>query len=241
MKQSFPPPATETEVEELNDRLAREHPIDEYYDRAPRVVRFVEARRLAVIRELAALPPGGRLLEVGSGGGHVLRLFPQGRLTAVDVSGVYLETARRNLAGYDVEYCKGELDRLGLPEASFDCVICSEVLEHVTDPRRLLRAIAPLLSPGGRAVITVPVDPLIDALKVVVRRTPIRRALGGRINWGGELYHIHRWWPREIRMLLEETFVVEVERAVPFVLLPLRVCFLCRHRPNLAANPGSMA
>ena len=38
------------DVEALNDRLAREHPIDDYYTRSPWPIRFVERRRLAIIR-----------------------------------------------------------------------------------------------------------------------------------------------------------------------------------------------
>ena len=46
----FGPVSSEPDVERLNDRLAREHPIDDYYERSPLPIRFVEGRRLAIIR-----------------------------------------------------------------------------------------------------------------------------------------------------------------------------------------------
>src|SRR5258707_5729554 len=97
----------------VNDRLAREHSIDDYYDKSPFFVRWIEQGRLRIIREMVDEKPGLRILEVGSGGGHVLRMFKQSKLTAVDVSGVFLDTARRNLRGYDAEFVQGEIVKLG--------------------------------------------------------------------------------------------------------------------------------
>ena len=76
-------------------------------------------------------------------------MFPRSRLTAIDVSDVYLELARSNLRGYDVRFLKGEVETLALPEASFDRIICTEVLEHVADPDAVLAEISRLLRPSG--------------------------------------------------------------------------------------------
>ena len=218
------------EVADLNDRLAREHPIDDYYERSFFVVRYVEQGRLAIIRRMVGSAAGLRILEVGSGGGHVLRMFPEARLTAVDVSKVFLDTAKQNLQGYDCEFHLGELGDLDLPEASFDRIICTEVLEHTEAPEEVLSQIRRLLKPDGRAVITVPVDPLIDGLKKVVRKTPAGWLLRNRINWGGDEYHLHKWWPGEFAKLLERDFVIEERAASPGRWLPLRACFACRRR-----------
>jgi 2-polyprenyl-3-methyl-5-hydroxy-6-metoxy-1,4-benzoquinol methylase len=215
------------DVAELNDRLAREHPIDDYYARAPLPIRVVTRRRLALIRAFLGPCAGLDVCEVGSGGGHVLRLFPAARLTAVDVSDAYLETARRNLAGYDVRFVKGEVDRLALPAASFDRVICTEVLEHTFDPDAILAAIARLLRPDGVAAITIPNDHLILRLKAMLRRTPVGWLLRDRIEWGGDAYHVQRWTAREFAALLGRHFRVTAFRAVPGRLLPLHLCWRC--------------
>src|SRR5690242_8223835 len=114
------------EVETLNDRLAREYSIDDYYARSPLPIRIIEGRRLGIIRDMVGEHAGLDVAEIGSGGGHVLRMFRPARLTAIDVSDTYLDTARRNLIGYDVRFVKGEVDKLDLPAASFDRVICTE-------------------------------------------------------------------------------------------------------------------
>ena len=89
----------------VNDRLAREHPINDYYDRSPIFIRWIEQSRLAIIRDMVGHASGLRVLEVGSRGGHVAQDVPRraahgGRR----VIGVFLDTARDNLAGYNVEF-----------------------------------------------------------------------------------------------------------------------------------------
>jgi SAM-dependent methyltransferase len=220
-------PMTES-AEAINDRLAVEHPIDAYYSASPWPIRAIEQRRLSIIREMVGPVAGLSLLEVGSGGGHVLRMFRDARLTAVDVSGKFLETARANLKGYDCQFIKGEIDKLGLPAASFDRIVCTEVLEHIPDPHVVLREIARLLKPTGRAVITVPNDPLINGAKAALRKSPVGWLLGTRVNWGGDEFHLHQWKPSEFGGVLSSYFRVEERRSAPFDALPVRVCFMCR-------------
>lgn len=217
----------ELDVEALNDRLAIEHPIDRYYNDSPLPIRLIERRRLAIIRDMIGDAAGLDLCEVGSGGGHVLAMFPQARITAIDVSQVFLDTARRNLAGYDVRFVKGEVQRLGLEPASFDRIICTEVLEHTVDPDVILAEIARLLRPDGVAVITVPNDPLIMRLKGIVRHTPVGWLLRDKIEWGGDVYHLHRWTPAEFGRVLARHLRVVEQRCAPSDLLPVRACYRC--------------
>lgn len=219
------------DVEALNDRLAREHPINDYYERSPLPIRLIEQKQLAIIREMIGQSSGLRLAEIGSGGGHVLGMFRNAKLTAIDVSQIYLDTARDNLAGYDVRFVKGEVDQLlnagTLAPKSFERIICTEVLEHTQDPNAVLGAIASLLTKDGVAVITVPNDPLILRLKGIVRVTPVGWLLGRRVNWGGDEFHIHQWSPSEFRELLERHLQVTDYRASPSRALPIRACFRC--------------
>ena len=224
------PSHREVDVELLNDRLALEHSIDDYYARSPMPIRFVESRRFSIIRDFMGDVDGLDVAEVGSGGGHVLRMFPGARLTAIDVSGVYLDIARRNLAGYDVDFVKGEVDKLELPPHSFDRIVCTEVLEHVVDPNALLAAMSRLLRPSGVAVVTVPNDPLIMRIKQVLRRRPGRWVVHGEIDWGGDRYHLHRWRPIEFEALLARHFQVVERRMAPFAAFPVRACFRCAPR-----------
>lgn len=223
------PPAAPIDAAAWNDELARAHPIDAYYERSLAPIRWIEARRLALVRALAGDCSGLDVLEVGAGGGHVLRAVARGavgaRLVAQDVSPAFQATARANLAGLGVTFLLGELPSLGLPDASFDRVLCSEVLEHVERPGEVLAEIARLLRPGGAAVITIPNDPLILRLKGAVRRTPVGWALRERVDWGGDAHHLHRWTPDGFGHFARRWLEPVERRSAPSDLLPVRVCY----------------
>lgn len=217
------------DVEAFNDQLARDHDIDDYYARSSLPIRIIEQRRLRHIRDLVRCRPGERVLEVGCGGGHVLRLFPEAQLVGVDVSEVMLDKARRNLAGLEATLLHGELDDVGLDPGSFDAIVCTEVLEHVVDPEAVLRSMAGLVKPSGRVVVTFPNDNLINGIKGVVKRTGLTRLPPlQRVEWGGDHYHLHVWSVDEMRQLLSRFFTVREERFAPLRALPIRCCFLCR-------------
>lgn len=224
-------PPADFDVEGWNDQLAHDHDIDDYYERSSGLIRFIERRRLELIRKLLAPRPNERILEVGCGGGHVLRQFPECDLVGVDVSGKVLDKARANLAGYRVDLKKGLLGDVGLPPASFDGIICTEVLEHIERPEPVLEQMRDLVKPTGRLVITFPNDHLINFAKRTVRKLrladlPTMRGLDS----GGERYHLHVWSMAEMRALLSRYGVVVDEAHAPSRLFPVRCCFLVRPR-----------
>jgi SAM-dependent methyltransferase len=224
-------PSPVESVEAVNDRLARDHDIDAYYADSSLPIRLIERKRLRIIRELVNARASDRILEVGCGGGHVLAQFPEAELTGVDVSGIMLEKARQNLRGYRVTLHKGELSTLDLAPHSFDAVVCTEVLEHVVDPKSVLDGIQRMVKPGGRVVITFPNDHLIDGIKSGVRSMRLDRLPPlRRVDWGGDHFHLHKWTIPEMRLLLSGYFVVDAERFAPNRLMPIRCCFRCRPR-----------
>jgi len=216
------------DAEARNDAFALEHDINEYYERSSIFIRYIEASRLRCIARMVRARATDRILEVGCGGGHILRLFPDANLTGVDVSGRMLDKARENLRGCRVQLLKGDVSSVGLPDRSFDKIICSEVLEHVVDPHAILREIRRLLAPGGRVVITFPNDRLIHRIKKLLSSTGLDRLLfRGRTAWGGDDYHLHIWSVSEMRALLSRYFTVEEERFAPARFLRVRCCFRC--------------
>lgn len=217
-----------TDVELWNDTFAREYDIDDYYQRSSLLIRWIEHRRLSWIRRMLTSGPADKILEVGCGGGHVLRMFPESDLTGVDLSGEMLRKAARNLSGYRITLRKGELHELGLHDGGFDKIICSEVLEHVVDPEAVVRHIRRLLKDSGRAVITIPNDSLIHGLKRIVRKSGLGRVPGFRqLSWGGERYHLHEWNGRAMCDLLSHHFQIERVGFAPSRVLPIHNCYLC--------------
>lgn len=104
---------------------------------------------------LACLPPGGRVFDVGCGSGLLLsRLAGRaGYRAGVELS----PTAARAAAAVADRVLNLPLTApLPFPSASFDVVVCADVLEHVAEPADALASAVALCRPGGAVVISVP-------------------------------------------------------------------------------------
>ncbi len=115
---------------------------------------------------VAAAEPTGRerALDVGSGPGHTaLALAPHvAAVTALDLSQEMLDqgaalAAERGLS--NVQFLRGDAERLDLPDAAFDIVTSRYSAHHYPRPAAVLREIARVLRPGGRLLLVDVVAP----------------------------------------------------------------------------------
>ena len=123
---------------------------------------------LTVDLERAGIGPGMLVLDLGCGAGrHAYACLRAGaRVVALDSAPGELAPVAATCAAMDAA---GEIPagaaaavvgadgrRLPFPDSAFDCVIASEVLEHVPDDRAAIGELARVLRPGGVLAVTVP-------------------------------------------------------------------------------------
>jgi 2-polyprenyl-3-methyl-5-hydroxy-6-metoxy-1,4-benzoquinol methylase len=98
-------------------------------------------------------------LEVGPGAGGYLPVLAEiaTEVVAADVEEAYLQQARKlaeTLAG--LKCVKDDITRSGLPPERFELVLCTEVIEHISDSPAALGGLHRALAPGGTLILSTP-------------------------------------------------------------------------------------
>ncbi len=224
-----------------NDAMAAKYDLERFHAHPSPIVRYVEGKRIRRIFALLAPAPRDRVLEIGCGAGHLLARAPRGRLFGLDLAASLLDKAAKRLEGRG-GLVQGDAERLPFRAGAWDRAYCSEVLEHLANPAAALVEIHRILRPGGVAVLSVPNERCINAVKAALRRIGLYDAIL-RVRSSGyasphrmdDEWHLHTFDRRSLLALIPPGLRVTTVESVPFGWLPLRYVVRC----EALAFPGS--
>jgi SAM-dependent methyltransferase len=156
---------------------------------------WVEENR-GLVDAFERLRAPGRLLEVGSAAGGLLRHAQDRGWTVhgVELSGAAVERAR----ALGVAVTQGTLDTAALPDAAYDLVYMGDVLEHVPDCRATLAQVTRVLAPGGHFYLRGPITTNSLARRLALAACG---ATGRTIVLREPPYHLWEFTPGPLRRL----------------------------------------
>jgi len=189
-----------------------ENHMDNLYNSSNVFVRFVHLGRLKAIHTL--IPQGSQLhlLDAGCGEGHLIerlhQTYPDYHYFGLDITEIALEKAKRRCPYAKI--IRNDLTSLPFENNFFDVVVCTEVLEHIEDYKRVLQEFSRVLKPGGSFIITFPNENLWSAARLVLGRRPIKVP-----------DHIHKFSPNIIKDTIFYMKFVQHQKLpfdLPFIL-----------------------
>jgi ubiquinone/menaquinone biosynthesis C-methylase UbiE len=157
------------------------------------------------------------ILDVGSGAGQIARHLikyadKEAEITCFDLSHEMLRRARSRLRSDRPRFIVADLTRLPLADASFDCVTCGYVLEHLPDPRLGLSELSRVMRPGARMLLLTTEDTFSGAWtsRVWCCRTYNRRELARICEKAGLLWGREFWYTPMHKVLRAGGICVEL-------------------------------
>ncbi len=211
-----------------NERMIEKYHPARYHHSSNLLLWWVEKLRTGRILSLLNPIQSDKILDVGCGSGDILELVIRGELWGIDISPRLVKEAQERLGSRAQIFC-GDAESVDaqLKGVTFDKLFCSEVLEHVQHPERVLQAMANLSASGGKLIISVPNERLIDAVKTALATIGLFRLLLGsavsrsmRDDW-----HLHLFERKTLPKLLRSSGIITKKiYGIPFYFFPL--CFV---------------
>jgi 2-polyprenyl-3-methyl-5-hydroxy-6-metoxy-1,4-benzoquinol methylase len=117
---------------------------------------------------------------------------------------------------------------LPFERGDFDVIICSEVLEHTPEPRRIVENIHAITTPDTRVVFTVPNERPRLLAKKVLGAVGLMKVLFPGVEEGPSEWHLHCFSKKTLKDLVSDLFVIQ----------RLRNVWSCHYVALLARRPG---
>jgi len=158
------------------------------------ILRLLEIMRLKKMIRVGKIKKKDTILDLGCGEGFLISFLPEkNKIIGVDISKVALKRAKNFLAGkknFELKY--GDAQNLKIPNETFDKIFCSEMLEHLPNPKKAIEEIRRVLKKNGLAIISVPDEKRIQSIMRIVKILSLNKFLHSARKTEDYEWHLHQ-------------------------------------------------
>lgn len=212
--------------ERWNEEMAVKYNPDNYHNSKNFLIRWIERYRARTILKLLDVQKNDKVLDLGCGAGNMLAQIKNGELYGIDISDFLLNIAKNRRCAKPVVLMKGNIESLPdeILSRKYDKIFCSEVLEHVLYPEKVVDEILKISHPQTVIVFSVPNEKFINHLKSFFLKLRIFDLFFPKIS----KHMTDEWHLREadnlfLRVIAEDKLTFCEAVGVPFNFFPLHI------------------
>lgn len=219
-----------------NERMFKKYNNERLYRHPNPFIRFIEWGRVRTI--LGSIRNYPRVVDVGCGEGHLLSRMTQKDAVGVDISETAVRLASKSTKALII---RSYAESLPFSDSYFDAAVCSEVLEHTLEPVKVIKELVRIVRPGGRIVLSIPNEPLINRIKDAVWSLGLFSLLFPDVpRRQDDEWHLHSFDRKMLETVCRGLVDIEALTAVPFPFLPIRYVAVCRNTKPSPQRSDSM-
>lgn len=213
---------------EWNERMFKKYYTEKQYYHPNSLIRYTENKRVNLALKFLELKEDDKILSVGCGEGYLLNKIDKGEVWGIDLSGEAIKRAKEKLKNKkNMNLLVADASEMPFKEKSFDKVECSEVVEHVLDPRKLIKEITRVSGDQAIIVFTIPNEDLINRIKRALSSLHLFSLLLKDIPKKQE-WHLHNLNYKNFLSIINRVLSIEKKQAVPFNWFPVRYVIKCK-------------
>lgn len=134
-----------------------------------------------------------KILDAGAGEGYFLSSIKAKQKIGIELSEKRIQKAKKRYPDLDIKV--GDVKNLPFEDNSFDVIVCSEVLEHVSEYEKAIMEFKRCINPEGFLVLSFPNEFTVSLGRLLILKFPIR-----------EIDHINSIKPRDIEKFLGKKY-----------------------------------
>ena len=213
-----------------NEEMFKKYTNERLYFHSNFVIRYIENKRVRLILNAVKGEAKDKVLEIGCGEAYILRKLESKNIIGLDISDVALKYAKDKLKNNSsVQLIKADAQKIPLKSNSIDKIICSEVLEHVINPNKVIEEIVRISKADSTIVVTVPNEVLINKVKGLFLKLQLYKFLLAGIPERMDCeWHLHSFSLKLLKSIIEGKLNINKIRASPFRFLPIRYIVMCK-------------
>lgn len=173
-------------------------------------IRLIEANRKRILYNLVQPKEGNIIADIGCEAGYMSKRLLEKIAKAyfIDIDFALLRLAQDRLKGKRVTLLQADVLKIPLSDNSVHCTVCTQVLEHLPEPRLAIEELIRITKPKGKIVISVPNDNLILFIKRLLYKLQLSFLFSG-LSLGLPMGHLHIFTKESLRHLWRDKTIQE--------------------------------